>query len=81
MNRKLQIENFHLTVRLSEGNKYRKKPQRWDEDYIEKELMPYSGKINKIWVCGPPMLNQSFDIALDKLKTKLKITSDKIDIL
>lgn len=81
INHKLQIENFRVVVRLSEGNKYRKKPQRWDEDYIEKELMPYAGKIKKIWVCGPPMLNQSFDIALDNLKHKLKLQDKMIDIL
>ena len=59
----------------------KKKPPRWDESYIEKELTPHAGKLQKVWVCGPPILNETFDKALGKLANQLKITPANIDIL
>ena len=81
VNEKLHYNNFKLTIRLSEAMFAKKKPPRWNEEYIEKELTPHAGKLQKIWVCGPPILNQTFDMALAKLSEKLKITKDQIDIL
>jgi len=35
VNEKLHLKNFKLTIRLSEDISVKKKPQRWDEKYIE----------------------------------------------
>jgi len=48
---------FKLTIRLSCDIYAPKKPARWDHSYIEKELTPLAGKMQKVWVCGPPILN------------------------
>ena len=74
-------ENFKLTIRLSEDIYAKKKPPRWDEKYIDAELTPHAGKIQKVWVCGPPILNQTFDMALEKFKEKLRLSTEQIDIL
>ena len=81
INVKFHYKNFKLTVRLSEDIYAKKKPPRWNEEFIEGELTPHAGKMQKVWVCGPPILNQTFDIALGKLKQKLKLGAEQIDIL
>lgn len=57
LNEKLHFENFKLVIRLSEDIYVKKKPPRWDEKYIESQLMPHAGKVQKVWVCGPPIMN------------------------
>jgi len=81
INERFHYCNFKLNVRLSEDIYEKKKPARWDHKFIEQELTPHAGKIQKIWVCGPPILNQTFDMALGGLKEKLKLSSENIDIL
>ena len=66
LNQKLKLRNFKLTVRYSEPKKDEKtdqvvKPRRWDKSYIQEELYPLKGRIARIWVCGPPVMNQIFD--------------------
>ena len=52
---------FDLHVRLSSEGK---NPERWDEKFVQKELEKFSvDEINKIWVCGPPVMNETFDRA------------------
>ena len=34
-----------------------KKSAIWDKDFIIRELKAHVGKISKVWVCGPPMMN------------------------
>ena len=62
LNKKLNIDNFKLVVRYSEPKKDPNteevvKPRRWDKNYIHEELYPLRGKIARIWVCGPPVMN------------------------
>jgi len=75
LNKHLGFNNFDLVVRLSEGHPDLKgeKPKRWNKEAIKEELMQFAGQLSKIWVCGPPMLNQTFDIALEQLQDELKI--------
>ena len=36
--------------------------QRWDENFIHQEITKLGGKnIKKVWVCGPPVMNETFD--------------------
>ena len=43
--------------------------------------MPYKGKMRKIWVSGPPIMNETFDKAFDELKDKLELSLHEIDIM
>lgn len=79
LNRQLKLTNFKATVRLSNGEG--KQKQRWDQNYIRKEMMPYAGKIQKVWVCGPPMLNETFDKALAHMSETLGLKSGSIEIM
>lgn len=37
-------------------------PARWDANFINKELDKHnSNLIRRIWVCGPPVLNETFE--------------------
>jgi len=76
LNKKLHLDNFKLTVRYSEpkkdpGSDKVVKPRRWDKSYITEELYPFKGKMARIWVCGPPVMNQIFDQSLEELQEKL----------
>ena len=55
VNKILELNNFKAVVRLSEGSGT-KKP-RWTPDYIATELGQQTGKIKRVWVCGPPQMN------------------------
>lgn len=59
---KYGFSNFDLRLRFSD-----RKDPRWDEPFIDAELSSL-GKtlpIKKIWVCGPPIMNEIFDRALE----------------
>ena len=58
---------FHLI--LSTFAEYK----RWDAMSIEHILDPYKKQISKIWVCGPPKMNEDFDRIMPELSPKLKI--------
>ena len=62
LNKKLGFDNFTAHVRLSETNGV--KSPRWTPAYINDMLMPHAGTIKKVWVCGPPVLNEMFDKTL-----------------
>lgn len=78
-------DNFRLIPRLYfEGINERK----WDEKFIEQELFDARkfdlAKISRIWVCGPPSMNQTFDLAFAKLreqKGSKMVSANKIDIM
>ena len=81
LNRKLRLNNFKLVVRYSEpkkdpGSDKTVRPRRWDKSYIQEELYPLKGKISRIWVCGPPVMNQCFDQSLEDLQEKLQLRSN-----
>jgi NAD(P)H-flavin reductase len=73
LNKAKGIENFTLTVRLSEQKDGAPRAVRWNKDYIMPILKsieagtfgfsqtPVKTKIKKIYVCGPPMMNEAFD--------------------
>ena len=83
VNKKLNVDNFMLQVRLTEGRDgiYGKKQQRWATKIISQQLDPYVGQISKIWVCGPPGLNMTFDKSLEELRSVLKIEASQIEIM
>ena len=86
LNKKLRLNNFKLVVRYSEPSKDPVsdkviKPRRWDKTYIAEQLYPLRGKMSRIWVCGPPVMNQCFDQSLEELQDKLQLRSNQIEIM
>ena len=83
LNKALKLNNFSLVVRLSEGSPVynKRKPERWTKAVIREQLLPFAGQLSKIWVCGPPMLNQIFDIALEELRQELSVERSQIEIM
>lgn len=37
--------------------------------------------LNRLWVCGPPVMNELFDRILEREGDRIKITRDVYDIL
>lgn len=53
------FKNFELVLRLS---KEKLNPARWDAKFINKEIDKHNNNlIRRIWVCGPPVLNETFE--------------------
>ena len=73
------MNNFRAVVRLSvtDGPKL----PRWSPQYIEEELVPLAGTIKRIWVCGPPAVNEMFDKTLAGLTTHLQVDKTDIEIM
>ena len=55
--KKLGENNFKLTVRISKRwDGFR--GEVWDEGFVNEQLSPYAGKIKKVWISGPPVMNE-----------------------
>jgi len=55
------FKNFELVLRLS---KEKLNPARWDANYINRELNKHDIRlIRRVWVCGPPTMNETFEKA------------------
>ena len=53
------LDNFELHQRFSQE---KINPARWDNSFIQRELCKGKpNEIHKILVCGPPVLNETFD--------------------
>ena len=80
VNRKLGETNFKLTVRISKRwDGFR--GEVWDQKFVDDNLSPYAGKIRKVWISGPPGMNESLDKAFDKLSAKLGVRPHMIDAM
>jgi len=66
-------------VRLSKA-KTDIKP-RWTPEYVKEELTPMTGQIQKVWVCGPPAVNEMFDKTLANLSGSLGLNAGSIEIM
>jgi len=81
VNECLQMTNFKLTTRFSKVKEGESKPPRWDQNWIEKELMQNKGKMKKVWVSGPPIMNETFDRAFENIGPNLGLKDFEIDIM
>jgi len=55
--------NFEFHPRLSQEGV---NPARWDENFVLNEMKKYhANEVNRVWVCGPPVMNETFDRAFD----------------
>lgn len=54
--------NFHLHLRLSQE---KVNTERWDGHWIKRQIQKLGGakNIERVWVCGPPAMNETFDRA------------------
>ena len=60
--KKRGLQNFELVCRFSNESK-----ERWNDAYIERQLEIHQHQgISRVWVCGPPIMNEQFERALEK---------------
>lgn len=70
------LKTFKLIARLS---KEKVNPARWDENWITKTVGGYSpDQVKRVWVCGPPVLNETFDRTLGKMRQAAAETKTKV---
>lgn len=63
-------QSFELIPRLS---KEKVNTARWNESWVENTLLKYPAKeVQRMWVCGPPVMNETFDKALMDMRTRLQ---------
>jgi len=80
VNRKLGETNFKLAVRISKRwDGFR--GEIWDEKFVQDNLSQYANKIKKVWISGPPGMNETLDKSLEKLGPKLGLKSHMIDAM
>ena len=72
VNRRLGYSNFKLVVRVSKRHD-KKRDESWNAMYVDTRLKPYAGEIKRVWVSGPPPMNESLDKAFEFLGPRLKI--------
>lgn len=72
---RLQLTNFELNIRFSNETK-----QRWNEEFIERQLL-IQKNLQRVYVCGPPRMNEEFDKAFGVLSTKHNIPNQTFDVL
>lgn len=70
------LKNFELNLRLSDS---KLEAPQWNQAFIDQQLSPFKGEIGRIFVCGTPMMNETFDRAFEKLD--LGLSSKDIEIL
>ena len=57
--------SFDLKLRLKDREK---QGTEWDENFIRSEILKFeTSEIERIWVCGPPKMNEMFDKSFGKL--------------
>merc|ERR1711971_141409 len=57
--KRMNLDNFTLFLRLSQENV---NPARWNETFIREEINNLgASEIKRVWVCGPPVMNETFD--------------------
>jgi len=64
------LQTFVLHPRLS---KEKINPARWDNKWIENTLLQYKpAEVQRVWVCGPPFMNEQFDRTLMDMRSRLQ---------
>ena len=56
-------KNFEYRPRFSD-----EKQIRWTDDYITNQIQSHSTNLKRVWVCGPPMMNENFDKLFSKIE-------------
>ncbi|CDW89749.1 cytochrome b5-like heme steroid binding domain containing protein [Stylonychia lemnae] len=75
--RKNGLKNFQFNVRFSDANL-----NKWDYGFIEYVLgVNQDIDLQRLWVCGPPKMNEDFHKALENLVQNNFIESSQYEIL
>ena len=53
----------------------------WDQKFVEDSLIMYAGKIRKVWISGPPNMNETLDKSFENLAEKLGIKPHMFDCM
>ncbi len=69
------MKNFELRLRLSNETKV-----RWNQDFVKENLGKMT-PIQRVWVCGPPVMNEDFDKTLENLSEEFGLKPHMIDIM
>lgn len=73
---KMCPNQFALQLRISE-----EKMPRWTDEFINKNVRG-AKDLKRIWVCGPPMMNEQFDKALFNLSPLIGLDfKTQVDIM
>jgi len=59
------LTNFELVLRISNEGK----PRRWDANFIGEQLDGFKDAPKKVWVCGPPVMAETFDRKFAEIRT------------
>ena len=83
VNETLGLDNFEATIRLSKTSDGSAPLPRWDASFIERELSDKKGgDIQRVWVVGPPAMNQLFDQTLNnEFLSSINLTSKNVEIM
>ena len=56
---------------------------KWNGDNVRKELEQFDmGRVQRIWVCGPPNMNETFDKAFEKMINEgFPLRKDQYDVI
>ena len=77
---KLGLKNFDLVIRLSSE----KQGSRWNEEFIKRQFQIRTGEtIEKVWVCGPPVMNELFDRTFESMinEGELKLYRQQLELM
>ena len=78
-----QLNNFELVVRISNESKQ----GRWDEAFIQREISKYNSKrkksetLSKVYVCGPPPMNELFDKTLTDMIREGDLNGSQVEVM
>ena len=55
---------------------------RWDKNWLLEELTQLKklGNVAKVFVCGAPIMNQTFDMAFEEIASKLNLSWKDIEL-
>ena len=80
VSKKLGETNFKLTVRISaRWDGFR--GDIWDQKFIDEQLSPYAHDIKKVWISGPPAMNEQLDKSFEILGEKLGVKPHMLDAM
>jgi len=57
------LNNFELVLRIS---REKATDERWNAEYLQRQLENWKD-LAKVYVCGPPAMNETFDRAFDQI--------------
>ena len=80
VSQKLGETNFKLTVRIS-ARWDNTRGATWDQKFIDDQLSPYAHTIKKVWISGPPVMNEQLDKSFEILEEKLGVKPHMLDAM